>query len=204
MARKPATEGGKKEALITTALKLFMENGYENTSVRMILNEVGGEVGMFYHYFKSKDALFEASIAYYFQKYAENFSLITTDTNLPIQVILERIFTLFQSVANSYLAVRGRLHWTVETALRQKTLEALEPSIAALLQRATETGILQQPDVTFQELAAFLIHGVAGFVHQQPVNELTAEFFSGKKHGVVRLIANVLNIDAKLLERKIR
>ena len=58
MARKPAAEGGKKEALITTALKLFMENGYENTSVRMILNEVGGEVGMFYHYFKSKDALF--------------------------------------------------------------------------------------------------------------------------------------------------
>ena len=49
MARKAVLEGGKRDEIIMTAMKLFFEHGYEATSVRMIMNEVGGEIGMFYH-----------------------------------------------------------------------------------------------------------------------------------------------------------
>ena len=52
MARKAVLTGGKRDEIIDIAMKLFFENGYEATSVRMIMNEVGGEIGMFYHYFK--------------------------------------------------------------------------------------------------------------------------------------------------------
>ena len=55
MARKAVLQGGKRDEIIKVATKQFFENGYEETSIRSILNDVGGEVGMFYHYFKSKD-----------------------------------------------------------------------------------------------------------------------------------------------------
>ena len=59
MARKPVLTGGKRDEILESAMKLFFENGYEATSVRMIMNAVGGEIGLFYHYFKSKDELFD-------------------------------------------------------------------------------------------------------------------------------------------------
>ena len=73
MARKAVLTGGKRDEIIDIAMKLFFENGYEATSVRMIMNEVGGEIGMFYHYFKSKDMLFDQVVESFFKKYREKF-----------------------------------------------------------------------------------------------------------------------------------
>ena len=69
MARKPVLEGGKRDELIEAALALFFENGYENTSIRMIAARVGCEVGLFYYYFKNKDEAFEVAIDRFFSKY---------------------------------------------------------------------------------------------------------------------------------------
>ena len=62
MARKAILEGGKRDEILDKAILLFTQNGYEGTSVRMILQEVGGEIGMFYHYFSSKEELFDCAM----------------------------------------------------------------------------------------------------------------------------------------------
>ena len=202
MARKPVLEGGKRDEIISTALRLFMENGYENTSVRMILNKVNGEVGMFYHYFKSKDELFEAAVGLYFRHYSESFGKIVADSSLSISDQIDRIFRLFEATSEAYLAMSGNggLHWTVELALREKTLDQLEPYIAIILQNAVKAGIVQQPDLPFDELAAFLVHGIAGIVHQEPVQEITPELFSKKRKSIIKLITSTLNISPETLE----
>lgn len=199
MARKAVLEGGKRDELIAVALTLFMENGFENTSVRRILGEVDGEVGMFYYYFKSKNELFEVAIDLYFKRYAASFGAIANNPNLPLQQLLEQLYILFRDTTKTYLAMNGGLHWTVELALRQKTLEKLEPYIAILLQRAVATGIIQQPEISFQELAAFLVHGTAGLIHRQPVREVTPELFAPKKREIIRLIANILHVNPELI-----
>ncbi|NLI22813.1 MAG: TetR/AcrR family transcriptional regulator [Clostridiales bacterium] len=199
MARKAVLEGGKREELTQAALRLFLKNGYAGTSVRMILGEVNGEVGMFYHYFKSKSELFEAAMDLYFKQYAARFGAIANDTSLPLQQLLDQLFFLFANTAETYLSMNGGLHWTVELALRQKTLEGLEPCIAAILQRAIATGVLGQPEASVRELAAFLVHGTAGFVHRQPVQDATPEWFAVKKREVLRLIASLLHVNPELL-----
>lgn len=201
MGRKPVLEGGKKDELIVAALKLFMENGYENTTVRMILNEVKGEIGMFYHYFKSKDELFEAAAGMYFRQYSEHFGKIVNDASLSLSEQIDQIFRLFKATSESYLQMNRNsgLHWTVELALREKTLEELEPYIAVLLQNAVMSGTIQQPDLPFDELAAFLVHGVAGIVHQKPIQEITSELFLMKRKSVIKLIANTLQISPETI-----
>lgn len=196
MARKPVLEGGKKEELISAALKLFLENGYENTTVRMILGEVGGEVGMFYHYFKSKDELFEAAAGLYFRQYTERFGDIVADASLSPSGQVDRIFRLLKATSETYLSMNqtGGLHWTVELALREKTLEELEPYIAVLLQNAAASGLIPQPDVPAAELAAFLVHGIAGVVHREEIKKITPEFYEVKKKEIIGLMAATLRV----------
>jgi len=62
MARKKNPEETVKN-ILSTALKLFKEKGYEQTNILDIVNTMGVSRGAFYHHFKSKEevlfALFE-------------------------------------------------------------------------------------------------------------------------------------------------
>jgi AcrR family transcriptional regulator len=61
-AGEPATARGEqtKKLIVSTALRLFRENGYEQTTMRSIAREAGVSVGNAYYYFASKDHLVEA------------------------------------------------------------------------------------------------------------------------------------------------
>jgi AcrR family transcriptional regulator len=61
-AGEPATARGEqtKKLIVETALRLFRENGYEQTTMRMIAREAGVSVGNAYYYFSSKEHLIEA------------------------------------------------------------------------------------------------------------------------------------------------
>ena len=49
----------RRDELLDTALGLFLERGYEHTSVEQITNAVGVAKGTFYHYFAAKQNLLE-------------------------------------------------------------------------------------------------------------------------------------------------
>ena len=60
-----------KGKIVSTAWRLFYEQGYENTTVDDIVYESGTSKGSFYHYFSGKDALL-SSLSYLFDdKYEE-------------------------------------------------------------------------------------------------------------------------------------
>lgn len=49
------------QKILDASLKLFLEKGYENTTVLDIIGELGGLTrGAFYHHFKSKEEVFDA------------------------------------------------------------------------------------------------------------------------------------------------
>ncbi|NDV58221.1 TetR/AcrR family transcriptional regulator [Bacteroides sp. 519] len=55
-----------KKQILQTALKLFLKNSYKEVSLRDIVNEVGLTKGAFYHYYGSKDELFEEVVKYFY------------------------------------------------------------------------------------------------------------------------------------------
>ncbi|MFC5269157.1 TetR/AcrR family transcriptional regulator [Adhaeribacter terreus] len=66
---------GKRDSIIAAALKLFCENGFQNTSTANISKEAGVATGTLFLYFKSKDELINAlykeaktELAAYFQQ----------------------------------------------------------------------------------------------------------------------------------------
>jgi len=62
-AKKPPSKkivGDTRSLIINTALKLFSEKGYFNTSVQDIKRQAGISVGSIYHHFSGKDAIARA------------------------------------------------------------------------------------------------------------------------------------------------
>ena len=49
----------RKQDIINTAEAMFCKNGYEQTSIQDILNQIKGSKGSFYHHFESKEMLLE-------------------------------------------------------------------------------------------------------------------------------------------------
>lgn len=48
----------KKEAILSTALELFIERGYHNTPTSLIAKEAGVATGTLFHHFPNKEVLF--------------------------------------------------------------------------------------------------------------------------------------------------
>jgi AcrR family transcriptional regulator len=70
----PASKAARTRALILeTALRLFRERGYEETTMRAIATEAGVSVGNAYYYFQSKEHLIQA---FYDRAYLEHEAAI--------------------------------------------------------------------------------------------------------------------------------
>ena len=77
-----AKRGETRDVIIQAAAKVFFENGFEKTSVKMILEEAHVVTGSFYHFFASKEALFEAVAESFMEAYTRRVSAILDDDTL--------------------------------------------------------------------------------------------------------------------------
>lgn len=69
--------------ILTVALNLFIQKGYEQTSIQDIINELGGLTkGAIYHHFKSKEEIFQAVTDQLFKGVDEMLSGVRDDNGL--------------------------------------------------------------------------------------------------------------------------
>ena len=64
-----------KDKILLEAYKLFINNGYYNTSMQQLVNSTGLTKGAFYYFFKNKKDIYEQVIEKYFLSFykAEDF-----------------------------------------------------------------------------------------------------------------------------------
>ena len=161
MARKPILTGGKRDEIITEATKLFFENGYESTSVRMIMNKVGGEIGMFYHYFKSKDALFDCVVERFFDGYKTKFESLINTCDSP-ESFIDNFLPVYAGSMEQFGMIKGNMHWTIQLAMSAKTIASLIPAVIALLGKWDINSKLPK-----DMLAAQLVYGISATIHSK-------------------------------------
>lgn len=161
MPKKAILEGGKRDEIIYTAMELFFKNGFEATSVRMILDKVGGEVGMFYHYFKSKNDLFQMVVEYFFKDYRNNFIKLTENCNSKEQFI-ESFLSYYQESMAKFSHISPNLHWTIQYSMAARTIDELGPAIAMLIEKwGTER------TAPLDIIAGQVVYGISATIHSQ-------------------------------------
>lgn len=68
--------------ILDAALNLFIEKGYENTSIQDIINNLGGlSKGAIYHHFKSKEEIFEGVCKKIGESNSNYYAVIRDDKN---------------------------------------------------------------------------------------------------------------------------
>ena len=177
-----AKKGATREIILKAAAKVFFENGFEKTSVKMILEEAHIVTGSFYHFFSSKEALFEAVTESFLKQYAQRVGNILDDETLDISQIAEKVLEeLKDSAEKYYLELQGdKLHWTVQLALHEMTMQAMEEPLARALTRLKESkktkSFLDADDKT---LARILIKGSEAVIHHE--DSTGVEWFRSKQ-----------------------
>ena len=192
-----AKRGETREKIIDAATKVFFQNGFEKTSVKMILGEAGVVTGSFYHFFSSKEELFEAVIEKYLRGYAHRISDILCDETLGMREIVDKVLEELKATSKDYyLKLQGnKLHWTVQASLHEITLETLVEPLSRALGRLKTRGeiesLLKVEDTT---LARILIKGMEAVIHDGDVSDVERFSSAGLRERLMEFCERIIAI----------
>lgn len=135
VTRKPQQKRSKLMAdkILDTALKLFCQKGYYNTTTNEIAKEAGISIGSLYSYFKDKDTIFLAILESYHQNFLLVFENIKSDVNA----------SLYERDKRAWLRVLLddliKLHLSAKTLNRElKSLYYSKSEVQAIMDSQTE------------------------------------------------------------------
>ncbi len=194
MARKPMFQGGTKNKIIEVGSKLFFENGYDGTSIRAIMRGVGGEIGVFYYYYKTKDDLFTDVLENFFESYKKDFEAIVSDIKKNPDRALLRFFTYMKKETREFRKkYEGKMHRTVRWAIREQTLTVIEPYVEEIIKTLITFGA--KPKMNPRLTAVFLAHGVGSVILHEDSDWVEASSLEMRK--TVNMIMGMSEEDAK-------
>lgn len=163
----------RKQELTEIALRQFLEKGYEKTSIRSILKEANGEIGMFYHYFQSKKQVYEAALEKYNEDYISKIKEVVTTPVLSFEEKLRHIFSdLPGSICEYGLMYTKKANPDLLTILHARTLMKLVPLFEELLLIGAREKTLHLPLSDTRQLAEFLLFGASAIIHDHTVADL--------------------------------
>lgn len=93
----------KKEQILDVSLSLFLEKGYDNTSISDILSNLNIARGTLYYHFESKEAIMDTIIERSIKNVIEEAKGIVFRKGMTVQ---EKMFTLFSSTSMKRLSGR--------------------------------------------------------------------------------------------------
>ena len=189
-------ENMTKVLLLETATQLFSENGYEATGVRDILQTSGVSTGSFYHFFSSKESIFEAVIERFLHGYTERIGCIFADEEKPFA---ERIGLFFEELKKTsdgyYHKLQGyHMHESMQLLLHEQTLRRIHPYICDALGTGIRNGSIRpRLDADAATLATVLIRGAEGIIS-------SADLSSASKKDIKKLEKTIADYVKLLLE----
>ena len=163
MPRKPMYDGGTKNKIIEVGSVMFFQNGFDGTSIRSIMREVGGEIGLFYYYYKTKDDLFTDVLDNFFEPYKKDFAALVEETKTKPYRSLLRFFSYIKKEVRAFREkYDANMHRTVRWAIREQTLTVIEPYIEEIIKILIGFGA--KPKMDARLTAVFLSHGVGSVI----------------------------------------
>jgi AcrR family transcriptional regulator len=145
----------RRDELLDAALALFLEHGYERTSVEQITQAVGVAKGTFYHYFETKDALLEQLVDRYsirlFEEVEAAIAHTDGDAISRLRVLMSSSTTAKLTRADETLLITESLYSptnrTMLDRMRDGWMERLRPIIAQIIEQGCAEGSFDVPDI---------------------------------------------------------
>ena len=164
--RKNRQKTEMREAILSAALGLFSEEGYDNVTMRKIAEEIEYSVGTIYLYFKDRDEIFFELHKLGFDEFFER-QLAVQDAKDPLQRLTEHGLAYIQFAIDQpqYYDLMFISHIPTKTIKIQQNWKSGHRTYDLLklnISQAKEAGYFKNVDV---EVAAFslwsFVHGIS-------------------------------------------
>lgn len=136
----------RRKEILLTARKLFIQKGYDQTSVNDILKIIDIAKGTFYYYFSSKEEVLQAIIMDIVDGGAARAEAILQDSSIPL---LNRIVKAVMAQTPEFegaLELAAELHKVenakLEQSYRKEMLKKMTSVLEGTVQEACEQGII--------------------------------------------------------------
>lgn len=116
----------RRKELIDTAGRLFVAQGYDQTSISDITKEVNVSQGAFYYYFDSKEDVLVAVMEKQIALMESDFTRAAKDCSLDEAAKLNSMINRFLSISASGKKIIGHIH-QVKSATLHKKLMSVRP-----------------------------------------------------------------------------
>ena len=133
----------RKQDLLNIAYRMFIEKGYENTSVDDIIIEAGIAKGTYYYYFESKEATLEAVIEMMIEK-AENIAKAALMNPVPISQKLASVVYAFQPNKDEIVitdVLERKENIVMHDKIGKKIVEVAVPILSDIVREGIAQGI---------------------------------------------------------------
>ena len=133
----------RKQDLLNIAYRMFIEKGYENTSVDDIIIEAGIAKGTYYYYFESKEATLEAVIEMMIEK-AENIAKAALMNPVPIPQKLASVVYAFQPNKDEAVitdVLERKENIVMHDKIGKKIVEVAVPILSDIVREGIAQGI---------------------------------------------------------------
>lgn len=178
MARISKPPEVRRKEILDTAMRLFTEKGYEETSMADIARELGVVQGLCYRYFDSKQKLFREAMDQYVEECCARMLPVIQNRGRTIAQRMEDMARLTLE-EGEHSRWRAFYHRTGNEGLHEeltlRICRSLTPCVAGELEEANARGeiAVEHPGLA----ASFLLHGEIGLLgeHELPMETRVAE-----------------------------
>ncbi|TVR57788.1 MAG: TetR/AcrR family transcriptional regulator [Spirochaetaceae bacterium] len=164
----------RKAEFLDTAMALFLERGYDDTSVTAIIDAVGVSKGAFYHYFRTKEDLLDEIAARAGEQALALTEPVVEDTGLSAIDKMNEMFArtnAFKAQNNDLMITLARVFYSDRNALlrarmSRRSVEATAPALARIFAQGNAEGSMgvahpEQTAALILELGATVVSGFA-------------------------------------------
>jgi AcrR family transcriptional regulator len=160
-----------QKRILSTALRLFAENGYEKTSIRTIAREVGMALGLLYNYFSGKEELLQAIFQQSVQDIEQSLNPISAANN-PLQELELLIKNIFQIIQNHITFWQLFYSLRAQASVRKQLQLEIEHLTGLMFEKLHRIFGQIKPDDTEAEIRMFIatVDGVGNHYAMDPAH----------------------------------
>jgi AcrR family transcriptional regulator len=172
LARITKGPAERKSELIDVAERLFLESGYENTTVSDIVKEVGVAQGTFYYYFASKHDVLDAVIEREIDEPEKEIMAIAHQAGRDAASKLRdmaNVILRFQTAKRGLIEhVHEESNAVMHEKMERRIIARLAPTMTEVIEEGMAMGILSTDYP--EETAEFLIAAIIFLFHQPDID----------------------------------
>lgn len=193
----------RKNEIIEAAEELFLNQGFEETTVSDIVNKVGVAQGLFYYYFKSKDEILDAVVERFTENVIAELNLVGGDDQLNAIQKLQTIFTAIFSVFSQKEKLVIYMHEERNELLHYRLAYKFMDKVISLFLKIIEQGIREKVfDVEYpRETTEILLTGMS-YMPSIFKSSLDSEHFAMKFHACLAVTEKTLGAPKGSLQIK--